>query len=224
MNYLKQITCKIFFAVFLLMGSAATAQPFADEIAAFRKADSIQVPFAGQHPIVFAGSSSFRMWKNLAADFPGLPVINRGFGGSTLPDMIRYADDLILKYLPKQVVIYCGENDIAATPASSPEKVLKDFKTLYGMIRQQLPYASIVYVSIKPSPSRAKLQADMIAANNGIKKFLKKKKRTVFVDVYQPMLNSDGTMRNDLYIGDNLHMNAKGYAIWQALIAPHLLK
>ena len=64
----------------------------------------------------------------------------------------------------------------------------------------------------------------MIAANEAIQKFLKKKKNTVFVDVFHKMLNADGTPMDDIFIEDKLHMNKKGYAIWQKEIAPFLLK
>lgn len=200
------------------------AQAYADEINAFRKQDSISYPYTGKHPIVFAGSSSFRLWKNIDSVFNGYPVLNRGFGGSTLTDLIHYADDVIIKYAPKQVIIYCGENDLAAADSVSAEIVFQRFKQLYTIIREKLPFEFITYVSIKPSPARIKIQAKVIETNKLIKKFLKRKDRTSFVDVYSSMINADGFIRDELFIEDKLHMNAKGYDIWKQLIQPHLLR
>ncbi len=221
---MRKIVLYIFFGCLLFVTAGIKAQPFADEIAAFKKADSIAYPFRNQHPILFIGSSSFRKWEDLQGAFPGYPVLNRGFGGSTLPDVIRYADDIIFPYYPKQVVIYCGENDLAAPGNVTAGTVFKRFKELALSIWGRLPYASIVFVSIKPSPSRQSIQLKVVEANRLIRSFLKKKQRGEFVDVYYPMLNPDGTMKKELFLADDLHMNAKGYAIWQELITPYLLK
>jgi len=208
---------------FLIRPLAANAQqgPFYGEIAAFKKQDSIHFP--PKHAILFVGSSSFRKWTDVQQYFPGYTIINRGFGGSTLPDMILYADDIIFPYEPKQVVIYCGENDLASSDTITAETVVNRFKALFFLIRDRLPDVPIIFVSLKPSPSREKLWPKMEDANKAIKIFLKKKNNTSFVDVYHKMLKR-GSVRKDLFIEDNLHMNANGYAIWQKAINPYLLK
>lgn len=196
------------------------AQPFINEIKAFQKADSISMPAA--NAILFAGSSSFRLWKNIQEDFAGFPIINRGFGGSSLPDVIRYTEEILFPYHPKQVVIYCGENDFAMNPSLATDSVVERFKTLFLMIRKRLPKTYIAFVSMKPSPSRWKMKDQMIEANAGIKSFLNKQRRTNYIDIWTPMLASNGEPQPDLFLGDNLHMNAKGYAIWKAAILPVL--
>jgi len=206
----------------ILSGISGWAQPFADEINAFKKQDSIHTPPGKQ--ILFIGSSSFRLWKNIKSDFPGYPILNRAFGGSTLQDVIHYARVVIQPYRPKQIVIYCGENDLASSDTVTPAIVLKRFEILYHLIRQHYPKIPVVYVSIKPSPSRQHLMPKMVEANNLIRDFLKKKGKNVFVDVYNKMLKADGTPMEDLFIEDKLHMNAKGYKIWQKEIQKHLLK
>ena len=219
---------KILFHIALVFSAYAPlhvyAQAYADEINAFKKKDSVTYKYIGKHPIVFAGSSSFRLWKNMEAAFPGYPVIKRGFGGSCLTDVIYYANDVILKYKPKQVVIYCGENDLASADSVSAEIVFERFKQLFSIIRKEIPNEPIAYISIKPSPLRIKIQPKVVEANRLIKKFLKKHKRAVFVDVYNPMLNADGSIRSELFVEDKLHMNAKGYEIWQQLIQPYLIR
>lgn len=211
------------FVVLLLVSITGIAQqdiPFAKDIEAFRKKDTQQMPARGQ--ILFVGSSSFTRWTDVHEYFPGYPIVNRGFGGSSLPDVIRFADDVIFKYDPSQIVIYCGENDLAGSKTVTADTVLNRFKTLFGMIRKKYPKVPVVFVSIKPSPSRAHLMPEMEKSNTAIRKFLKKKKRTVFVDVYHPMLNEQGKPMPDIFVEDDLHMNAKGYAIWQKQIKPHL--
>ena len=210
----------LFFIVLSLQNVCAQHPAFWDEIQNFKKEDSLHFP--PKHAILFVGSSSFRKWTDFQNYFPGYTIINRGFGGSTLPDMIRYADDIIFTYKPKQIFIYCGDNDLAASDTVSAATVFIRFQQLFNMIRNNLPDASVVFVSIKPSPSRLKLMPKMEAANEMIKKFLSKKSKTGFVDVYHKMLKADGTPMDDIFMEDKLHMTAKGYAIWQKAIKPYL--
>lgn len=201
---------------------AQTHPPFWDEIQAFKKQDSIKPP--PKNAILFVGSSSFRFWTSAQEDFPGYTIINRGFGGSSLPDVIRYENDIIFPYHPRQVVIYCGDNDLAASDNVSAALVFSRFRELFTSIRKKLPSASVVFVSIKPSPSRQRLMPKMDSANKMIKSFLAKNKKTAFVDVYHKMLNPDGTPREELFREDKLHMKPNGYAIWKEAIKPYLQK
>lgn len=215
----------IFFFLFIFCTQHLYAQEhpaFWDEIQTFKKQDSINPP--PKNAILFVGSSSFRKWEDVQSYFPGYKIINRGFGGSSLPDMIRYTGDIIFPYHPKQVLIYCGDNDLAASDTVSAITVVSRFQQLFKKIRKKLPAASIVFVSIKPSPSRQKLMPKMEVANEMIKKFLSTKPKTGFVDVYHKMLKPDGTPMDDIFLEDKLHMTEKGYAIWQKEIQPYLLK
>ena len=222
-----KLLSSLFFLVFFLtsicgLKAQQDAYPFWDEIQAFKKKDSIEPP--PQHAILFVGSSSFNKWKDVQDYFPGYPIINRGFGGSSLPDVIRYAGDIIFPYNPRQVVIYCGENDLAASDSITAQTVLERFKILFAMVRDKFKKIPIVFVSIKPSPSRQRLMPKMAAANELIKAFLKKKKETVFIDVYHKMLTPDGQPVDSIFMDDKLHMNRNGYVIWQKEIEPYLLK
>ena len=209
--------------VFLFSFIQVKAQtPFYDDIQKFKKQDSAHFP--AKHAILFVGSSSFTKWTDVQDYFPGYPIINRGFGGSSLPDVIRYANDIIFSYQPKQVVIYCGENDLASADTVTAAMVVDRFKKLFVLIRQHLPTATVTFVSLKPSPSRQRLWPKMIDVNTQIKNYMRKKKKTSFIDVYQKMFNKNGTVMQDIFIEDNLHMNAKGYAIWQKIMTPYLQK
>lgn len=211
--------------LFLTIGVfAQTATPFRKEIDAFLKADSAAMPAKKQ--ILFVGSSSFTFWKDVKDYFPSYPILNRGFGGSSLKDLIRYANDIIIPYSPKQVVIYCGENDIAdAWGKVTADTVLARFKILMSIIRKQLgKKIPVVFVSIKPSPSRWKMETEFIKANQLIKAYLRRDRKATFLDVHSAMLLADGSVNPELFIKDNLHMNAKGYAIWKKIIEPILIK
>lgn len=198
------------------------AQPFAKEIAAFKKQDSASFP--PKEAILLIGSSSFTLWKDVQSYFPTHTIVNRAFGGSTLLDVIRYTEDVVYPYQPKQILIYCGENDFAANDSLNPAQVTQRFINLFELIRSKDKKVQITYVSMKPSPSRKHLMPKYMEANRRIKNFLKKKKRTAYVDVYTAMLQKDGTPMTDIFLADNLHMNKKGYAIWQKIIEPYLLK
>lgn len=213
---------RIITIVLLLQSKATIAQPFIKEIEAFKKQDSATFP--PRNAILFVGSSSFTKWKDVQSSFPGYKIVNRAFGGSVLPDIILYANDIIIPYHPKQVLIYCGDNDLASSDTITPAIVLNRFQNLFNIIRTALPKALIDYVSIKPSPSRLHLKAKMEEANRLIKSFLQKRRRTAFIDVYHPMLLADGTPMPEIFLEDKLHMNEKGYAIWQRIIKPYLKK
>ncbi|MBS1917812.1 MAG: G-D-S-L family lipolytic protein [Bacteroidetes bacterium] len=216
---LKKLFSIIVFAGIFLNVFAQQDAPFYSDIQHFKKQDSLNPP--PLHAILFVGSSSFTKWTDVQNYFPGYKIINRGFGGSSLPDVIRYANDIILPYHPKQVVIYCGDNDFAASDTVSTQTVISRFEKLFWIIRKGLPDANIVYVSIKPSPSRMKLMAKGEAANEAIKKFLATQKNTSFVDVFHLMLENGRPMPS-IFLSDSLHMNASGYAIWKKAIEPEL--
>ncbi|MFT3703291.1 MAG: GDSL-type esterase/lipase family protein [Agriterribacter sp.] len=207
---------KLFLAVFVYAQQA----PFYEDIQHFKKKDSAHFPAKGA--VLFIGSSSFTKWTDVQDYFPTHTIINRGFGGSTLPDVIHYVNDIVFPYDPKQVVIYCGENDLASSDTVSAETVVSRFVTLFTMIRQRYKKTSIVYVSMKPSPSRERLFLKMQAANAAIKTFLGTQKRTVFVNVYPLMLDASGQPRKELFVEDMLHMNKSGYEIWQKALEPVL--
>jgi lysophospholipase L1-like esterase len=219
------IACLLFFVMLTVQHLAAQPAPaaFWNEIAEFKHKDSLHHP--PSNAILFVGSSSFRKWTSVQADFPGYPIINRGFGGSTLDDVIHYAGDIIYPYHPKQVVLYCGDNDLAWDKKATGKKVFKKFEHLYELIRKHLGNdVDILYVSIKPSPSRESLMPEMERANDLIRNFTAEHSHAAFVDVYHLMLNAQGHPMDGLFVGDKLHMNEKGYRIWQQAILPYLDK
>ena len=215
----------LFLTVAIFSFSGALAQDakkpaFYDDIIAFKKQDSLNPPPKGA--ILFIGSSSFTKWKNVQEMFPGYTIINRGFGGSSLPDVTRYANNIIFPYEPKQIVIYCGENDVAS---GADSKVVSDrFKTLFLLIRQHIPGIPIVFISMKPSPSREKFAPVVIQGNQIIKNFLWTQGNSIYVDVYKLMLDENGKNRPELFVEDMLHMNQEGYKIWQQALLPYLKK
>jgi lysophospholipase L1-like esterase len=215
---MKKTASLLLICLFLLQNlfSQTAEPPFRKEIDGFKRKDSLKMP--AKRSILLIGSSSFTKWTDVQDYFPDYPMLNRGFGGSSLPDVIRYVNEIVFPYDPKQVIIYCGENDIAASDTITAQIVLARFKTLFFLIRNKMKNVPIGFVSIKPSPSRWKFEHVFVEANKLIKEFLKKQSRTQFINVHDAMLNADGSVMTDIFIADNLHMNAKGYKIWQPII------
>jgi len=193
--------------------------PFYKDIQYFKKQDSIDFP--PKKAILFIGSSTFTKWKDVNTYFPEHTIINRGFGGSSLPDVIRYVEDIVYPYHPRQVVIYCGENDF--TGGASAEAVVERVVQLLKLIRKKYPRIQVTYISIKPSPSREKYWSLMQEANAKIAAMISKMKRTNYINTYDAMFNTDGKIMTDIFLSDNLHMNAKGYAIWAKIMEPYLI-
>ena len=169
--------------------------------------------------IVFVGSSSIRLWTNLATAFPGLPVVNHGFGGSHLADSVNFADRIIIPLAPRQVVIYAGGNDINA--GKSPEVVYGDFVALVTKLRIALPQTRIAYISSAPNPQRW-AQVEKVKRLNSLVQAYCHFHGLTFINVFPLMLGPDGHPKPDIYVADGLHMNPKGYAIWREAVAPCL--
>jgi lysophospholipase L1-like esterase len=218
-----KITPKLLLLFFLILCCTSIfAQPFINEIKAFRKADSITTP--PKNVVLLVGSSSFTKWKDVQDYFPAHTMLNRGFGGSSLTDLIFYANDVLLKYKPKQILIYCGENDIAGSSTVTADTVFERFKTVYSIIRSKFKKVPIAFISMKPSPSREKYAEIMQKGNALIKLFMEQQKRASYIDVYSSMLDANGKALTHIFIADKLHMNAEGYKIWQGVIAPYLVR
>lgn len=189
------------------------------ELSAFDAADRQQWPSEGG--VVFVGSSTIRFWTRLAQDFPQLPVvINRGFGGSTMADCSLFARELVLRYKPRHVLVYAGDNDLAE--GRSPIQVLESFAQLTSTVRAELPATRISYISIKPSPSREKLLPQMRETNDIIGAYLRRLPNSDYIDVFTPMLGADGRPRPELFRGDQLHLNDEGYRLWRSVIGARL--
>jgi lysophospholipase L1-like esterase len=189
---------------------------FEPEIRAFEAADRAKPPPLGG--IVFVGSSSIKNWTDVAADFPGGPVLNRGFGGSTLADVVHYADRIVFRYQPRLVVLYAGDNDLAEGRTS--ERVFRDYREFSARLRSALPAARLVYVSIKPSPSRRAFISRMRETNRRIRAEIARDSLRAYVDVFTPMLGPAGQPRPELFVADSLHMTRAGYLLWRARLAP----
>lgn len=175
-----------------------------------------------QKSILFAGSSSIKMWRSLEKDFPKHKVLNRGFGGSCMTDVIYFFNEVIKPYAPSQVVLYEGDNDLI-NPDKTPESFMNDVITITRMIHIHFPKTNIVLISIKPSPSRLKASGKYQIANNLMKNFAKTKSYITYVNIWDDMLNEEGLPNKNLYMEDMLHMNRKGYDIWKQILTPYLI-
>jgi lysophospholipase L1-like esterase len=190
------------------------APRFAAEIARFDSIDRAQMPVPGG--VVFVGSSTIRLWPDLKSVFPGVNVIQRGFGGSRLDEVLRYAPKIVIAYKPRLIVLYAGDNDLAE--GRTAEQVHKDYKSFVALVHRSLPNARIVFVSIKPSESRWNLVGEMRSANEMIRRFTATDARLEYVDVFNPMLGPDGRPRPELFRADKLHMTAAGYELWRSIL------
>jgi lysophospholipase L1-like esterase len=204
----------------MLIGLTATAQDptrFQKEIDAIKINDTT---YKNKTVILFTGSSTIRMWKSLNIDFENKPVVNHGFGGSEMSDLLYYADDLILSYQPSQIFIYEGDNDISS--GKTTQQIIASADSLLKKIRLKMPQVPVYFISAKPSKARWQLHKKYIDFNSGLKSFVSKKKNVYFVDLWKPMIDSNGIVFQDIFIEDGLHMNAKGYGIWKKEIGKYL--
>jgi len=170
--------------------------------------------------VVFTGSSSVRMWKDVEDYFPEYNVINNGFGGSQFSDLLFFYNEMFLKLKPDILFIYEGDNDI--NDNKKPGKILKEAKQLVAIIQNDLPNTRIVFISPKPSIARVHLKNKYITFNNKLERYCNRTKNADFVDVWTPMLDKQGNVFKDIFLEDGLHMNKKGYDIWGNVIGEFL--
>lgn len=213
MKFNLKLLIAIFCIQILFFCAIGEAQnpPFWKDVQAFKKQDSIAMPI--HYKTLFIGSSSFTLWKTLEQDLPEYAPLNRAFGGSTLLDVIRFRKDIIDKYKPERIVIYCGENDVASSDTVTAKVVFDRFKVLYQHIREKFPKIDVYFVSLKPSPSRWSMRERMMDANAQIEGFCKKQKHTYFISIWKQMLENSKPIPS-IFKEDSLHMNAMGYEIW----------
>ena len=197
--------------------SASEESRWEKAIQSFEQQDAENAPPKGE--IVFIGSSSIRMWKT-SEDFPEFSIINRGFGGSQTADSVEFAHRIAIPYEPRLVVLYAGDNDIAA--GKSPQQVAEDTKAFFKTIHDALPRTRIAYVAIKPSIMRWHLVEKMRAANALIRELTETEPLLQFIDIDIPMLGEDGKPREELFIQDGLHLSREGYDLWNSIVRPYL--
>lgn len=168
--------------------------------------------------IVFTGSSSIRMWNSLELDCRKNTIINTGFGGSHMSDLLYFRDETILRFNPKKIFIYEGDNDLVG--GKKPNDILLTLDTLIHEIRIHNPDAEIYLISAKPSPSRWAYREVYLNLNKLFEKYTSSFDQLHYIDVWESMLDSHGRPDKSLFISDSLHMNAKGYKLWKEIICP----
>ena len=189
-------------------------------IHAFELQDVKHAPPA--NAIVFAGSSTIARWKTLAKDFPGLPVMNRGFGGSQIVDATHFADRMIFPYQPKMVLLRAGGNDLWA--GKSPGEVAGDFKDFAETVHTKLPETKIVYISLSPTTLRWKQHEQEKQLNTLVGSYIAGKSWLQYVETYDLSLGTNGLPRTELFVADKLHFNAAGYKLLAQRVRPFLPK
>ncbi len=222
-SHFNMKTSRSFFLVFfilLLTSFASLGQtiPFQDEV----KSITARIEKEGwkTNSVLFTGSSSVRLWENLQEKFPETPIINTGFGGSQASDLLVHLDALVIQYQPKKVFIYEGDNDL--NEGKEVSLIMNDLDILVNRIHQKLPDTNIVLISAKPSPSRWKLKTSYMVLNDLMRQYATTHEKVNFMNVWNAMLDQNGKPISEIFIADSLHMNEKGYAIWNKSVIPFL--
>lgn len=194
---------------------------FEEEIKKFEQEDATKGIKKGQ--VILFGSSSWRLWKDMTQDLAPLPVLNRGFGGSTVPELIHYAERVVIPHEPKLLVVYGGENDLSGKKTKSAEQFFDSYRDFVSLIQQHSPQTHICFVSMKLSPSRRQYWPEVTKGNQMVKAF-SKGKRLSYVDINPALFHPNGTVKSELYTKDSLHINPQGYREYAKILVPFLQK
>ena len=195
-------------------------ETFRDEINEFKRLDKENFPKKGK--ILFTGSSSIRFWDSLEEDMKPLEVLNRGFGGAQISHIIHHFEDIVKPYNPKAIVFFCGTNDLTAL--KTPEETMSDFKKFLSLVRNEFGNIKVYVIGIKPTVDRLYLDKEERIFNNLISSLASDDTYLEYINIWDPMLNQDGTRMPELFIEDGLHMNEKGYEVWTKKVRESLGK
>jgi lysophospholipase L1-like esterase len=195
-------------------------QQWEREIAAFERADRTNPPPKGA--LLFTGSSTIRLWKTLAADFPGQPVINRGFGGSEIADATYFAPRIIFPCEPRTVLLRAGGNDLHN--GKSVETVFNDYKEFVATVHSSLPAAQIVFIGLCPSIARWNQHEQEKGLNQLVEQYSKKCACLKYIESYDISLGPDGKPRPELFAQDKLHFSPAGYNLLAEKVRVFLAK
>ncbi len=196
---------------------AAAPSKWEKAIRAFEAEDAQALPTGGS--VLFVGSSTIRLW-DLKQYFPGLPALNRGFGGSQMSDVNEFAGRIVLPYKPGVIVLYSGDNDLAS--GKTPNAVFEEYKKFIALVAEQLPETRVVVLGVKPSPARWSLIEAQRVLNKMLREHIGGMNGAVFIDTETPMLDETGRPRKEFFAPDELHMSPQGYELWTGLLRPHL--
>ena len=208
------------FAMSLFAAEKTPAEKWEKDMLAFEAADKTNMPPEGA--VLFIGSSTIRLWKTLATDFPEYKVINRGFGGSQIADSVYFADRIVIPYKPRMIVFYAGGNDINA--GKTPEQVANDFKVFVEKVRAKLPDVRIAFMASGPSIKRWAQADKQRKLNQLVKDYIEKGANMDYIDAFDVFLGQDGQPRSELFAADKLHNSPEGYKIRVSLVKPYLEK
>lgn len=203
--------------------SGATPHDYArweKEITAYERQDRTNPPPKGA--VLFIGSSTVRLWKTLAGDFPATRVLNRGFGGSQIVDATHFADRIVFPYAPRQIFLRAGGNDLWA--GKSAAQVFAEYQEFVQQIHARLPETEIVFIALSPSPSRWKQAAGEKDLNHQVEAFSRGRKGLRYVEAYDLVLDAAGQPREELFVADKLHFNAQGYKLLAERVRPAVSK
>ena len=186
----------------------------------FEQQDLLDPPPEGA--ILLTGSSSIARWNDqAAAALAPLTVIPRGFGGSVMGDVLYHLERVALKYKPRAILIYEGDND---TSYGMPEnKILGQLKQIIAKIHDQLPTARIYVMSVKPSVLRQNVWSNAQKVNRGYEAIAKNDPLVYHIDSASPFLKANGSVMTDIFVDDNLHLNDMGNLIWGSTIRAALM-
>ena len=211
MQHFSRFVFLIVLCLGTFLGQAQSDLPFAGEVKEIQqRMDTVWD--ASRPSILFTGSSSIRFWSDVQQRFPENQILNTGFGGSQCSDLANFLDELILDYKPSKVFIYEGDNDIFAK--KKPKEIIGTFTSVLNTLQEQRPDMEIVLISAKPSISRWKYRSRYKRLNKKLKALASGRENVAFADVWSIMLNRR-RLKKELFIEDGLHMNSKGYDLWE---------
>jgi len=174
-----------------------------------------------RRPIIVYGSSTVRLWPNVAAGMGRRDIVPVGFGGATLRDCIDFYDLLVRPLAPRLLVLAAGTNDIEKRNAG-PAEILDLVEELIATARATQPTLPVAVLTLKPAPFHGERMHIIRAANARLTQELTAYNTVTLIDIYAAFVDAANQADPRFYAEDMRHLNDDGYAVWNRTIAAAL--
>jgi len=207
--------------LFILIGSLAKAQDWANLDNYKSDNKELGLPSANENRVVFMGNSITEGWSRASPKFfEGKHYINRGISGQTTAQMlVRFRQDVI-KLKPSVVVILAGTNDIAGnTGPVTLEMILDNIISMTELAKSN--GIKVILCSVLPAfdyPwSPGKQPFDKIPRLNEMIRNYAEDNQLIYLDYFSKMADERMGLKEE-YSSDGVHPNNAGYKIMEPLV------
>lgn len=163
-------------------------------------------------------------WQKHFADYR---AINIGIGGDKTQNVLWRLDHGGVDGLqPKVVIVMIGNNNMFFAPETGIEPVARGVQVVVANVREKFPQAAVIVAKILPCHAPGvRFYEDIKKTNHAMDALkLDADSKVTILDLWNDFANYDGTLKNELFTPDKIHLSPAGYAVYAERLKPLLDK